>query len=82
MRVRLSTDAEGIRTTYTLTGRWNDRPWSGFETGAVKALSVSAGVGSDGGYAVTVELLEGVMPAGALAADFAAALGAAAVAGA
>lgn len=82
MRVRLSTDAEGIRTTYALSGRWNDGPWNGFEAGAVKALSVSAGVGADGGYAVTVELFEGVMPAGAQTADFAAALGAAAVTGA
>lgn len=75
MRVRLSTDADGIRTTHALTGRWNDRPWNGYAAGTVKALSVSAGIGADGGYAITVHLFAGAMPAAGLTADFAAALG-------
>ena len=77
MQVRLSTDVDGIRTTYALTGHWNDRPWNGYAAGTVKALSVSAGIGADGGYAVTVHLCEGVMPAKGLTADFADTLGAA-----
>lgn len=79
MRVRLSTDENGIRTTYALKGRWNDRSWNGFAAGTVKALTVSAGIGPDGGYAVTIELGEGAMPAAGQTADFAAVLGSAAV---
>ena len=81
MRVRLSTDAEGIRTTYGLSGRWNDRPWNGFAAETVLASSVSAGVGTDGGYAVTVELRECDKPPAGRTADFAAALGPAEVTG-
>jgi hypothetical protein len=76
MKVCLSTDETGIRNTHGLTGRWNDRPWNGFDAGTVRALAVAAGVGTAGDYAVTVELIEVSMPKGARTADFAAVLGA------
>ena len=79
MNVRLSTDEAGIRSTYALTGRWNDRDWNGYGAGTVKALAVAAGVGTDGGYAVTVELAVGSMPSNGNTADFAAVLGTVAV---
>ena len=75
MQVSFSTDLDGLRAAHDLTDRWNDRPWNGFAAGAVSAVMVSAGIGRDGGYAVTVELREGTIPARGRTADFAATLG-------
>jgi hypothetical protein len=79
MKVRLSTDEAGIRSTHGLTGRWNDRNWNGFGAGTLKALTAAAGIGENGGYAVTIELAVGSMPANGPTADFEAVLGTAAV---